>query len=178
MLLVKLNVPSHPESKYIETEPTSPSADPIIIIIIIITIIIMIIIIMIMIMMMTMIIIMMIIIIALKGPNRDFLQSSHCFANCLLQHVRSSSQSAIVYVQMTCNTCAHHTIITKFEVEIAFTLALFLLAETINRRRRGGNQSTRRKPLTTSFRKCHILKPEKSSSNRDSNPYPLALVAG
>ena len=26
------------------------------------------------------------------------------------------------------------------------------------------------KPLATSFRKCHILKPEDSRPNRDSNP--------
>ena len=47
---------------------------------------------------------------------------------------------------------------------------LILLAETKNRSRRGGNCSTWRKALTTSFRKCHILKPENSSPNRDSNP--------
>ena len=31
--------------------------------------------------------------------------------------------------------------------------------------------STRRKSLTTSFRKCYILKPENSSPKRDSNPH-------
>ena len=36
---------------------------------------------------------------------------------------------------------------------------------------RGGSWSTWRKPLTMSFRKCHILKPEKSSPNQDSNPH-------
>ena len=35
----------------------------------------------------------------------------------------------------------------------------------------GGGRSTRRKPLATSFRKCHILKPEDSTSKRDSNPH-------
>ena len=34
-----------------------------------------------------------------------------------------------------------------------------------------GNRNTRRKPLATSFRKCHILKPENSSPKRDSNPH-------
>ena len=34
-----------------------------------------------------------------------------------------------------------------------------------------GRKSIRRKPQTTSFRKCHILKPENSSPNRDSNPH-------
>ena len=35
----------------------------------------------------------------------------------------------------------------------------------------GEDRSTRRKPLATSFRKCHILKPEDSSPKRDSNPH-------
>ena len=34
-----------------------------------------------------------------------------------------------------------------------------------------GDRSTQRKPLATSFRKCHILKPEDSSPKRDSNPH-------
>ena len=49
-------------------------------------------------------------------------------------------------------------------------LSFILLAEPLNRWRRGGNRSTRRKPLATSFRKCHILQPEDSSPKRDSNP--------
>ena len=49
-------------------------------------------------------------------------------------------------------------------------LSFILLAEPLNRWRRGENRSSRRKPLTTSFRKCHILKPEDSSPKRDSNP--------
>ena len=44
------------------------------------------------------------------------------------------------------------------------------MAEPFNRSKRGGNWSTRRKPLATSFRKCHILQPEDSSPKRDSNP--------
>ena len=56
-------------------------------------------------------------------------------------------------------------------VEIAFILAFILLAEQLNRRRRGGNRSTRSKPLATSFRKCHILRPKDSSPKRDSNPH-------
>ena len=45
------------------------------------------------------------------------------------------------------------------------------MAGTINRWRKGGNRSTRRKLLTTSFRKCHIPKPENSNPNRDLNPH-------
>ena len=48
---------------------------------------------------------------------------------------------------------------------------LYFIDWTINRWRRGGNRSTRRKPLVTSFRKCHILQPEDSSPKRDSNPH-------
>ena len=48
-------------------------------------------------------------------------------------------------------------------------LSFILLAEPLNWWRRGGNRSTRRKPLATSFRKCHILQPEDSSPKRDSN---------
>ena len=42
-------------------------------------------------------------------------------------------------------------------------LELYFIGWTINRRRRGGNRSTRRKPLATSFRKYHILKLENSN---------------
>ena len=35
----------------------------------------------------------------------------------------------------------------------------------------GRKPETRRKPLATSFSKCHILKPEDSSPKRDSNPH-------
>ena len=48
---------------------------------------------------------------------------------------------------------------------------LYFVCCTINRWRRGGNRSTRRKPLATSSRKCHILKPEHFKPKRDSNPH-------
>ena len=73
-------------------------------------------------------------------------------------------------VQITCNTSsAHHVQVScyvllgtgrdssaiKFDrVEIAFNLSFILLAEPLNPWRRGGNRSTQRKPLATSFRKC------------------------
>ena len=50
------------------------------------------------------------------------------------------------------------------------------MVEPLNRWRRGGNRSTGRKPLATSFRKCHILQPEDSSPKRDSNP--LSSIGG
>ena len=45
------------------------------------------------------------------------------------------------------------------------------MTKIINQWRRGGNQNTQRKSLTTSFRKCHILKPKNSSPNGDWNPH-------
>ena len=125
-----------------------------------------------------------IIIITFKGVIRDFLQSPHCAANCL-QHVFSSCPVAIVCksrathlalftckCHVTCHLVRRDSSAVKFNrVEIAFISAFFFkLAEPLNRRRRGGNRSTRRKPLATSFRKCLILQPEDSSPKRDSNP--------
>ena len=121
-------------------------------------------------------------IIALKGTVWDFLQSYHCTANCL--PTRMLKWSGRNCVQITCNTssachvqlAACHLVqrdssAIKFDrVEIAFILALSLLAEAINRWR-GGNRSTQRKAPTRSFRKCHILKPENSSPKRDSTPH-------
>ena len=119
---------------------------------------------------------------AFKGAIRDFLQSPHCAANHL-QHICSSGLGAIM-----CKSCPIHLI--SYHVQHVVLRAMWyegtaqllsrqslnhiyfrltLLVETINRRRRGGNRSTRRKPLTMGFRKCHILKPENSSLNRDSN---------
>ena len=51
------------------------------------------------------------------------------------------------------------------------------MTETINQWRKGGNRSTWRKPLMMSFRKCHMLKPENSSPNRDSNHWWQARKA-
>ena len=88
-------------------------------------------------------------------------------------------------VQITCNTSsAHHMQVScyvplgtngelSYEVcqsWIRIYLSFILLAEPLNRWRRGGKRSTRRKLLATSFRKCHILQPEDSSPKRDSNP--------
>ena len=88
-------------------------------------------------------------------------------------------------VQFTCNSLTGYHLkhvaclvvqwnrsATKFNrVEFSFYFSFILFAEPINRWRRGGNSSTRTSPLTTSFRKCHILKPENSSPSRDSNQH-------
>ena len=88
-------------------------------------------------------------------------------------------------VQISCNTSSachvQHVVLRAMWYEGTaqlFTLTelkphlfeLYLIGWSINRLRRGGNRSTRRKPLATSFRICHILKPEYSSPKRESNP--------
>ena len=113
-----------------------------------------------------------------KRRTSRFLQSPLCFAGCL-QNVRSSGQGAIM-----CNTSsAYHAQyavchvtrrdssaqLEKSRNRIYFSF--IFLAETTDRSRRGGNRSTWRKPMTTSFKECHMLKPENSSPNRDSNPH-------
>ena len=50
---------------------------------------------------------------------------------------------------------------------------LYFLAEPFNRRRRGGNRNTRRKPLATSFRKCPKIQAPSETRTRT-----LALMAG
>ena len=50
------------------------------------------------------------------------------------------------------------------------------MAETINWWRRGGNRSTQRKPLTMSFRKCHILKPENSSCRQQADHVTCSYI--
>ena len=56
--------------------------------------------------------------------------------------------------------------LTEFKLHL---FELYLTGWTINRWRRRGYRSTWRKPLATSFRKCHTLKPEDSSPKWDLN---------
>ena len=88
-------------------------------------------------------------------------------------------------VQITCNTSsADHVQVSCYvpgtKGQLSYLvwqswnriyLSFILLAESLNRRRRGGNRSTRRKPLATSFRKYYILQPKNPSPKRDSNPH-------
>ena len=89
-------------------------------------------------------------------------------------------------VQITCNTSSAYRVqhvvlrVTWYEGTAQLFswqslnrihLSFILLAEPLSPWRRGGDRSTRRKPLATSFRKCHMLKPEDSSLKRDSNPH-------
>ena len=92
-------------------------------------------------------------------------------------------------VQITCNTSGTHHMhmchvvrrdgsAIKFDkVWIAYLWVLFLLAETINQWKRGGNHSTLRKPLAMNFRKCRILKQKNSSPSQDRT-HTLALMTG
>ena len=112
------------------------------------------------------VIITIIIIIAFKGAIRDFFQSSHSAANCL-QQVRSSGPGTIVCKSraihralITCNMSCYVPLGTKGQLSYyvwhswnRIYLSFILLAESLNRWRRGGNRSTRRKPLAMSFRR-------------------------
>ena len=57
--------------------------------------------------------------------------------------------------------------LTEFKSHFFFFL-LYFIGWTINRWRRGGNQSNQRKPPMISFRKYHILKSPKWASNQHS----------
>ena len=112
-------------------------------------------------------VIVIVVIMELKGAIRDVLLFPHCAANW----TRSLKWPGRKYVQITCNTqSAHHVQhvvchLVRRDSSARISFSFVLLAETINRRRMG------RKPLTTSFRKCNILKPEHSSPNRDSKQH-------
>ena len=122
-----------------------------------------------------------IIIITLQGAIWDFQQSPHCAVN-RLQHVDSSGLGTILckscathWALIMCNSCyvpsgTKGQLLSFAELKLHL-FELYFIGWTINHWRRGGNWSTRRKPPATSFRKCHILKPENSSPTWDSNPH-------
>ena len=115
--------------------------------------------------------------IAFKAANRDF------FFNNLLTAPRTISNTYTTLkrpgsnrVQITYNTSSayhvQHVVLRATQYEGSAQLlsltefkshlfSFILLAEPFSRRRRGGNRSTRRQPLATSFRQCHILKSTK-----------------
>ena len=123
-------------------------------------------------------IIIIIIIIALRGAIWDFLQCPHCAAN-LLQHVRSNGPGAIMCKSRACTTSAYymqHVVLRATQYERTAQLLnltefksllfeLYFIGWTINRWRRGGNWSTRRKLLATSFRKSGVLLKQIKLSN-------------
>ena len=98
----------------------------------------------------------------LEWPGRNRVQiTCNASSACQVQvscYVPLSTKGQLSYLVLQSWNCIY--------------LSFILLAETLNRWRRGGNRSTRRKSLATSFRKCHILQPE------DSSPKRVALVAG
>ena len=106
----------------------------------------------------------------IQRHNLRFLQS---VCNIYAQAARVQSYANYYHMQhvMLCATwykgAAQLLSLTEFKSHL---FSFNLLAETIHQWKRGGNRSTWRKPLMTSFRKYHILKPENSSPNRDLNP--------
>ena len=98
----------------------------------------------------------------------------------------SNTYAQVARVQITCNTSSayhvQHVVLRATRYEGAAQLLslteltshlfeLYFITWTINRWRRIGRRSTRRKPLATSFRKCLILQLEDSSPKRHSNPH-------
>ena len=126
-----------------------------------------------------------IIIIAFKGAIWDFLQSPHSATTvsnthtqvaqaqpCAnhVQHIEPWSRASVVLRATWYEGTAQLLSLTELKSHLSHLFELILLAESLKRWRRGGNRSTRRKTLATSFRKCHMLQPEDSSPKRDSNP--------
>ena len=126
--------------------------------------------------------------IALTGAIRDFLQSPHCTGKCL-QHALSSGQAqpcanhvhhigGLLSCNMSCATWYEGTAQLLSLTELKSHLFSFiLLAEPLTAE--GGEETgvPGENPCTTSFRKCHILKPENPSPSRDSNP-PHSGIGG
>ena len=71
-----------------------------------------------------------------------------------------------ILLLITCNILGRNSSASELNRLKSHILSLNSLSETINRRRRGGNRIARRK---SSFRSCHILKPQNTNPNRDSN---------
>ena len=85
------------------------------------------------------------------------------------QHIKRLSRATR---RVTCHMVQRDSSAIKFDNSgNCIYFSFILLAEPLNWWRRGGSQSTRRKPLATSLRKCHILQPEDWSPKRDSNPH-------
>ena len=98
-----------------------------------------------------------------------------CIPHCFPAWSSISSFLFLFKICATCHVMAH--VVQRDSSAIKFDrvwnriyFSFILLAGPLNRWRRGGNRSTRRKSLMTSFRKCHILKLEDSSPKRDWNP--------
>ena len=123
----------------------------------------------------------------IERRDSRFSQSPHCAANCLqyAQMARPKSCANHAQQQITCNTSSsyhvqhvvYHVVrrnssaIKLDKIEIAFILVLFYWLKPLTNE--GGEETgvPGENPRRRAFRKCHILKPENSSPNRDSNPH-------
>ena len=122
-------------------------------------------------------------IIAFKSAIWDFWQSPHCAANCL-QYVRN-------HVQIMCNTSStyHMQYIMLHATWYEGTTQLLrqslnhiysgsiLLAEPLNRLRRGGNRSTQRKPQRRASENATYYSPKIQALSK-TQTHTIALVAG
>ena len=82
-----------------------------------------------------------------------------------------ATHRALITCNLQCATWYEGTAqLLRFDrVEIAFILALFYWRKPLTVEGGEGTDVPGKKTPKTSFRKCHILKPENSSPKRDSN---------
>ena len=108
----------------------------------------------------------------LTAPRTVSTYSQVAQAQSCANHVQHSERLSRASDRVMRHVVRRDSSAIKFDrVEIAFIWAFIFFWLNNTGWRRGGNGSTQRKPLGTSFRKCHILKPEDSSPKRDSNPH-------
>ena len=94
-----------------------------------------------------------------------------CNSRVLLSPSVPQAHQALITCKMSCPMRYKGTTqlltLSKFKSHLFY---LYFIGWTINQWKRVGNWSTQRKPLTTRFRKCHVLKLENSSFNTRLKP--------
>ena len=96
---------------------------------------------------------------ALRTVSNMYAQAAQ--AQSCANHVQHIEHLSCATCRVVCYMVWRDSSAIKFDwVLKCIYFSLILLAEPLNRWRMGGNRSTQRKPLATSFRKCHIFKPQ------------------
>ena len=103
---------------------------------------------------------------ALKWPGRKC--ANH------VQHIECLSRATC---RVTCHVVRREAHLLNLTELKSHLFEVYFIGWTIDGWKREGIQSTRRIPLVTSFRKCHMLKPDDSSPERDRT-HTIALVTG
>ena len=120
----------------------------------------------------------------IERRDSRFLQSPHCAANCLTTRTLKWLGRNVVQITYKTSSANHvcHVVqrdssAIKFDrVEISPILVFFTWLTPLNDDGGEVNRSTRRKPLTTSFRKCYVLKNPKFQA--PTRTRTLALMGG